>query len=187
MVTVLPSESVGVTIQAAEGCVYRINSKYGFARSANVPIQYIDVSLSDMGFGFNGSSSYIKSWSTGKTNAVKSVEMQVYLNTTTEYILNLNTVSGIRIWANAGTITATGFTSPTIYVNGVVSSTVAANTWYDIVITTATAVNASTINPGYANSSYLDGYIKNVSLYNQVLTAQEIADRYNRYTFGGHL
>ena len=62
-------------------------------------------------------------------------------------------------------ITATGWTSPTIYVDGEEKTAVSANTWYHIAVTTDTAIDANDVLIGYAGSAYLDGTIADIRYY----------------------
>ncbi|OQX51539.1 hypothetical protein B5M47_00310 [candidate division CPR3 bacterium 4484_211] len=124
------------------------------------------------GLKFDGSDDYVDI-GTGPTG-VQTVEFWVYPETTTEYLVNLTSTTDY-IWVDAGTVTATGFTSPTIYVNGAVSSTLVADKWQHIAITTGTAENASNLDIGRtADANYLGGKIDEVRLWNDVRTAAEI-------------
>jgi hypothetical protein len=84
------------------------------------------------------------------------------------------------IWVNAGTITATGLTSPTIYVNGAVSSTLLANQWQYVVVTTNTSENASNLDIGRTqDANYMEGSLDDVRVYNRALSADEVKQLYN--------
>ena len=110
--------------------------------------------------------------------AVNSVAFWVYPQTTTEYPLDLNGTA--YVWFNGGAITAQGFTSPTIYVNGVQKSTITAGAWQHIVITTATALNATDLDLAHIEGvGYLEGKIDDARLYNYVLTAAQIKTLFN--------
>lgn len=126
---------------------------------------------------FDGSDDYVDR-GTGPTS-VNSVAFWVYPETTTEYFINLTSTSDY-IWANAGTVTATGFTSPTIYVDGAVSSTLVANRWQHVVVTSSTSENASNLDIGRtADVNYLQGKMDDVRMYSRVITAAEIKRLYN--------
>ena len=110
--------------------------------------------------------------------AVNSVAFWVYPQTTTEYPLDLNGTA--YVWFNGGAITAQGFTSPTIYVNGVQKSTITAGAWQHIVITTATALNATDLDLARIEGvGYFEGKIDDARLYNYVLTTEQIKTLYN--------
>jgi len=126
---------------------------------------------------FDGVNDYVDV-GTGPTG-VKTIAFWVYPETTTEYFVNLVSDTDY-IWANAGTVTATGFTSPTIYVDGVVSNIITANKWQYIVITTDTAENVDNLDIGRTqDTNYLQGKMDEVRLYNRVLSAGEILDLYH--------
>ncbi len=126
---------------------------------------------------FDGTDDYIEV-GTGPTTAYATA-FWVKPATTTEYFVNFTGATDY-VWANSGTVTATGFTSPTIYVNGVVSSTLTASTWNHIVVTSNTAENASALRVGrVASTNYLDGQMDDVRIYSYPLTSAEVRRLYN--------
>lgn len=112
---------------------------------------------------FNGSSGYIDIGNTNQT--VRTVSFWIKPNTTTESIIDFD--GGTHsISISAGTLTATGFSSPSIYVNGELSTSVVADLPQHIMVTTATGFSASDMDIGRISSSYFDGFIiGNVSIY----------------------
>ncbi len=108
---------------------------------------------------------------------VKSLAFWIKPASTTTNILSLN--GSAYITASAGTLTATGFTSPTIYVNGVVSSTITANTWQYVVVTTTTPIIASATTLGKVSTNYYQGFMDEVKLYNLALSASQVKNGYN--------
>ena len=106
----------------------------------------------------------------GVIRGVKSVRLEVDLDSTTEDIIQLAATHSITV--AAGTISATGFDTPTIYVDGVATSTIAAGK-SEIIVTTATAIDADDIIIGYV-AGYLEGKLDLVSFYNYVLTLEEV-------------
>ena len=132
---------------------------------------------------FDGSNDYVDR-GTGPT-VVNTVEFWVNPTTTTEYPLDLNGTA--YVWLNAGTVTAQGFTSATIYVNGVVSSTVSAGVWNHVAVTTATSLNATDLDIGRIEGvGNHEGKIDEVRIYNYARTASQIAWDYNRGGPVGH-
>ena len=113
---------------------------------------------------------------TGPT-IINTVSFWTYPTSTTNYFVDLN--GSAYISAPSGTLSATGFTSPTIYVNGVVSSTLAANQWQYITVTTATNLNASALNFGKISTNYLAGKLDEVKLYNYARTSGQIVEDMN--------
>ena len=73
-------------------------------------------------------------------NGVKSVSFWVNPDSTTNYYASLT--SSAYITSSSGTISATGFTNPKIYVNGAASNTISADSWQLVTVTTETAINA---------------------------------------------
>lgn len=122
---------------------------------------------------FNGTTSNIAYRS---VNGVKSVRLKLTLATTTQAVLTLSATHSISV--TSGTISATGFSSPTIYVNGAVSSTITTSE-SEIVITTATAINANTITLGKVSTSYLNGSVNEFDLGNRALSASEVKNLYD--------
>ncbi len=81
---------------------------------------------------------------------------KVATSTTAQNVMDLNG-AGTNIRIVSGVVTANGFTSPTIYVDGAVTSTLNNTNWHHVVITTGTNVNASNVNLGVASSTYFGG------------------------------
>ena len=112
----------------------------------------------------------------------KSVALWVYLDSTTEQIIDLD--GGTHyIHALSGTVTATGFTSPTIYVDGAVSSAITASAWHHVVVTTGTAFNPSNIQLATDNTNFGKVYLADCSVWDRALAAAEVTDLYNHQTF----
>jgi len=113
---------------------------------------------------------------------VSTVEFWVKPTSTTESFLELN--GSVSISASSGTISATGFTSPTIYVNGAETSTIVSGAWQHVAVTSGTSVNASAFNLGKIGSDYFDGSLDEVRLWSDVRTAEEIREN-SYYTLYG--
>lgn len=125
------------------------------------------------GLDFDGADDYVDIGAGPDT--VKTVAFWVYPSSTTEYFMDLD--GGTHtIWSNGGTVTATGFSNPTIYVNGVETDTIAANQWQHVAVTTDTGINAGDLDIGAAGSNYLQGKMDEVRIWNDVRTATEIRD-----------
>ena len=103
-------------------------------------------------------------------------------------ILYLNSTTYIEI-NGSSQINAQGFTSPTIYVNNSTSpSTLSINNWYHIVVTTATGI--TTDNPffiGKKDTTFFEGSISDVRLYNSVLNQTNVNDIYDNNIIGSEL
>jgi len=111
-------------------------------------------------------------------SSVRTVAFWVNPRTTTEYFVNLTGTTDY-IWANAGTVTATGLSSPTIYVDGEPTIAITAGAWHHVVVVTDTAENASNLDIGRAaDVNYLNGLLDDVRVYNRALSAIEAARLY---------
>ena len=81
----------------------------------------------------------------------------------------------------AGDITATGWTSPTIYVNGsAVDPAVTVDAWSHIVVTTATGFTVSDFDIGREATAYFDGLIDHAIPYNRTLSAADALRIYDK-------
>ncbi len=73
----------------------------------------------------------------------------------------------------AGQIAATGWPAPTIYVNGVATSSVNTD-WRFVAVTDATGVNGTAVDLGRVGAGYFKGVLDEVRFYNIALTPDEI-------------
>ena len=87
----------------------------------------------------------------------------------------------------SGNLTATGWTAPTIYVNGVVAAAIVQSAWNYIAVTTATAFAASALILGQ-EASFYDGKIGMIILFNYALSAGQVMNHYEKakHFFGVH-
>lgn len=123
------------------------------------------------GYDFGGDDDRIGVIDVGNT---KSVTFWINPDTTTEEIMKFTASSGVKINVSSGTIGTTGWTSPTVYVNGLVSSTLVADKWQFVAITSATAFDASQTTLGWSDAGYGDLSLAEVRMYNCTLTDEEI-------------
>jgi len=112
-------------------------------------------------------------------NNTKSISFWVTLATDTENIMQLSASHSIE--AGSGTLTATGLTSPTFYVDGVATATIT-TTRSHVTITTATAFNADAIQIGQ-DASFGQFKIEDVKMWTTELTAAEVTDLANDSTY----
>ena len=102
-------------------------------------------------FSFNGASSYIDF---GNIGTIKSFSCLIKPQTVTEDIADFD--GGTHtIEVNAGTLTATGWDTPAIYVNGQVSSVLAAGIWQYIQVTTETGFAANAFLLGMETTNFV--------------------------------
>ena len=127
---------------------------------------------------FNGTTRYFST--TTSVPNVKSILLWVYPSSTTNNFFNL--ASGKYLTSSSGTLSLSGFSSDAkIYVNGIISQTITANTWQMIAITDTTGITADTIRFGQANGSYYanGGYIDEIRIYNKTLASNDILSLYS--------
>lgn len=122
---------------------------------------------------FDGTDDYISVGNVG--SGLQSVSFWIKADNTTKKILDLNGSAYVEV--SSGTITATGWTSPTIYVDGVVSSTIDTN-WHHVVITTGTGINASAVDIGRVSTGYFPGTLDDVRFYSRAISASEASRLY---------
>jgi len=127
------------------------------------------------GMRFDGADDYIDIGNTGET--MKTVSFWVFPRTTTEDFIDFDAGTH-SVEVAAGTVTATGWTSPTIYVDGEASTTLIANKWQHIVVTTDTGFAASNMQIG-TETIFLDGVIAGaVEIFSDAKSAAWIAQKY---------
>lgn len=123
---------------------------------------------------FDGAASNVTG---GSVANVQAVSFWVKPKTTTETLVDFD--GGTHyISASSGTITATGFSSPTIFVDGKLSSTMVAGKWQQITVTTATSFTASAITIGKRSTSYLNGFVDEFKVYDQTRSATQVKADY---------
>lgn len=122
---------------------------------------------------FEGSTAYVD---VGDVDTVKTVSFWARPISTTTSFVQLSTSAYIS--ASSGTLSATGFTEPTFYVNGQPSKTIVANRWQHIVVTTSTGVTADAVQFGKQNSSYFTGFLDEVKLMADTYSAAEVRGDY---------
>jgi hypothetical protein len=86
-----------------------------------------------------GSSQYL-SHSASNLGGVQTISFWTNPDATTNY---LATIGGAAITASSGTISTSGITNPTIFVNGTASTTLAADTWQQVTVTTDTPLDSN--------------------------------------------
>lgn len=152
------------------GGVGKVNITY------NVP-QAITGTAGKIGQAFNFDGTNDKITSTNTISNIQSIAFWASPSATTQTLVDFNG-SGTNIKINSGAIEANGFINPVIYVDGVQTNTFPDTAWHHIVITSATPHNASAFALGYADSTYYDGLLDEVRLYNRLLGMQEIIRLY---------
>ena len=107
----------------------------------------------------------------------RSLVLYINPDVTTDEIMRLT--SAINVSIVSGTLTATGWTSPNLYVNGVTGTSVSASTWHQIAITSATGFTVNDLELGRTSASaWYAGLIANVKIFSVELTAAQVAELY---------
>ena len=132
----------------------------------------------DHGVKFNGTTDYV-SFSCLRYG-VKSIVIKLNLGALTNYIVDLDGGT-CYIWVNNGTVTATGFTSPTIYVDGVATSAITAGK-HTICIATSTAFALKNPVLGKKDANYFNGTVYDIYALNIALSAEDAKDIYEQDT-----
>src|SRR3989344_5397538 len=130
-----------------------------------------------LGQGVDSTQSYVNPGNVSSSVNTFSLWMKTASSSPTVNLLDLNAGQSIKIVG--GTVTASGLTSPSIFVDGASGSTVNAG-WHHIAVTTGTAVNASAVNLGLnaTTTAPLDGVLDDVRFYNRVINNDEIKRLY---------
>jgi len=113
----------------------------------------------------------------GSIGNIKTVAIWVNLATTTEDVIDCNGTAKIEVIG--GVLTATGWTSPSLYVDGAAGSNVTASAWHLITVASDTAVNASAFVIGSDGAAFGELSWSGVLAWNRALSAAEVAGLYN--------
>lgn len=157
------------------------NQNGGTKKGANEPIEAIGEVYESQ--DFDGTDDYINCdilYANFQQNypiyAFKTIGFWIYANSDTKKVLQLDGSTSIEI--SSGTITLTGFTSPTIYVNGEVGSTITASAWYYVTITDSTTFDCLAFILGKVSTDFFDGKLEEVRLYPTERSAEWIKTEY---------
>lgn len=112
---------------------------------------------------------------------IKSVSFWIYLDNTSKDIIDFDGGSH-SIEVSLGILTATGWSSPTIYVDGVVTTTITGSTWHHVTVTTSAAFNGTAIKIG-SETTFVDGKFADLLIWNNTLTISEISNLCNNKTY----
>lgn len=131
----------------------------------------------DVNPNFDVSAYFNYSYSSAPSLTAETVSFWMKAATsTTQKIMDLNGTASIS--DSSGTITATNFTNPTIYVDGNITSNVSDTSWHHVVVTTGTSITANAIKMGAIGAMYYGGLIDDVRIYNRVLSQNEVRRLY---------
>lgn len=128
----------------------------------------------------DGTNDYVQYY--GRFYSIKTIKIKCNISdVTNEGLLGLNSSAYVKV--SNGIVTTSGISSPTIYVNNVQTTSITANVDSTIIITTATAFDATNLQIGFSDSLYFPGSIYEVSMYREVWNTYEIEDDYLSTTY----
>src|SRR3989344_5530958 len=156
---------------AAGSVVDLVGNATSLAAEAGGDYPTLDTGQTLNGWNFDGA---ITGGASGITG-IKTISFWAKPDSVTQDIMDLDGTQTIDI--SAGTVQANNFNTPTIYVDGVVTSTFPSAEWHFVTATTDTGIDATEFSIGKV-SDYYSGKIDDIRLYNRQLTAGEIAQLY---------
>lgn len=133
-----------------------------------------EVCLNENCLQFDGSDDYVTA--TTPSALIKTLSFWVKPASDSENIMKLS--SGVYVSVSSGTISATGFSAPTIYIDGVNNTNLATNRWQHVLITTDSAIEANDFTIGRVDSNYFQGLIDEVKAYSYVRSSDQVKSDY---------
>lgn len=128
--------------------------------------------VSGVALDFDGVNDYLDIGDTGAD--INTVIIWIKPTSTTEKIIDFDGGTHV-LEIVAGTVTATGFTDPTIYVDGYSDNTeVQADVWVMIAVTTQTAFDANNMDIGRVSATYGEFEGANCIVYSDELSSDQV-------------
>jgi hypothetical protein len=125
---------------------------------------------------FDGSDDYVDVGDISRTD-IRTISFWVKPNDTTEKFVELSASDNVEV--SGGTVNVTGFGTDIIYVDGVQTSNFPDNNWHHVIVVSDSDLTANTVEFGRVSSTYLNGQIDEVKIWNYVLTPAEVRKEYN--------
>ena len=124
---------------------------------------------------FDGSDEYAD---IGDTNLnLIAIGFWIFADSATDDIIDFD--GGTHtITVSGGEITAGGFSSPTIFVDGMEDATIATGAWHHVFVKTDTAFEVSNMDIGRIGAGYFDGKLDDVKFFNYALTDEQVKMEY---------
>ena len=157
----------------------RIGTNHGDINTSGMTQQSAAIGILGQGLTFNGSSDEA---AIGDTSIdVKTLTLWIKPDSLTESILELSSSASIDL--DSGDFQTTGFTDPTLYINGAKDDNTTTTDWMFLAITTNTAIDANDLTLGSVDGTdYFTGFMDSVRLYTRALTHEEIFRLYTSET-----
>jgi len=125
---------------------------------------------------FDGVDDYVSVGDTGHDiNAVSFWAKQSYPN---NYFIDLDGGTS-TVFLSGREVQTTGFSSPSIYIDGEESTTIVDDGWHNITVVSDTAIDVNNKNIGKVDTYYYEGFIDEVSLFNYPLSPYQVANNFN--------
>ncbi len=112
----------------------------------------------------------------GPAGSIKSASFWIKAGSTSEQIIDINGNAYIQV--AGGTLSAPGWSSPTIYVDGT-AGTALDTGWHLVTVTSATALDATSTDLGVTPGGYYNGLLDETRFSSTELSAAWIATEYN--------
>lgn len=165
-VTILANTRTSVTLEGAGTFTCTVSDIFRSMDSNRHLMTNVGATWDKYGRILNGTSS--KLTVTGTVTGIKAVMVWIKPDDkTTRSIVDFDGGTHSIEMDASGDITATGWTSPTRYVNGVAATAITQSAWNCVLVTTGTAFNGTTVILGQETSFY-DGGIGEAQMYNLV-------------------
>jgi hypothetical protein len=125
---------------------------------------------------FDGVNDYITMGDVGGSIQTISFWMKAP-DVTSKKLINIDGADQIETSAS-DQVVATSFPAATVYVDGVLTSSVRDGQWHHVTVLDTIGVSGTTFEVGRVSSTYFDGLIDDVRVYNRALSPQEIQRLY---------
>jgi hypothetical protein len=122
---------------------------------------------------FDGINDYVDCGDVGEN--IKTIEFWIKTNNINQKILQLNSSAGVLL--QEGNVTTYDISSPTIYVNGIISPTINQNEWNYVVIITNNGIKADLCKIGSFGNEYFNGSIDEIRFWKDVKDENYILSR----------
>jgi len=126
---------------------------------------------------FDGSNDYVTV--TNTLEDLRTISLWIKPTSSTTSLLDFD--GGTHYLSlSSGTVSATGFSTPAIYINGTLNGTVTAGIWNHILVQTETSFDVTALTIGKQSSNYYTGQLDEVKIYNYLLSSNELKTDYSR-------
>ena len=132
--------------------------------------------MSNASLAFDGSDDFI---TLGTGPSTYTISLWVKPSSTTQSIVDLDGGSH-TLTVSAGAISANGFATPTIYVDGYQTTTLPDTNWHQITVVTNTPFNTGAITLGKISTALYTGQIDEFKLFSYPMTFIQVRDNFAR-------